>query len=161
MKRTLGLVGAAAMLASTAIGVAAPAAHAESAAAVTPSVLCGPGFTLAKQENVVRFGDPVPAGTFNLMYNRFADTFCGVTVKTRFVGASTDTMAAVGGANPGMVVNSGPRLVIAGPVFDRTGDFASSGRCVLYGASVTDPQGNAYFHETANPAIGWSMYCLP
>jgi hypothetical protein len=134
---------------------AAPTAHAATVSTADPHLLCGPGYVVARQEAVVRFGDPVPVARFHLMYNPFVDTFCGVTVKTRFVGVGTETMAAVGGVDGPMVVNTGTRLLFAGPVFDRP-----DARCVLYGASLTAPDGQLYFHETANPAIGWSRYCL-
>jgi hypothetical protein len=161
MKRKINLLVAIVALALTAIGLAPSAAHAATATAGNPYALCGLGFTIAKQERVVRFDDPAPVATFYLMYNRLTDSFCGVTIKTRYVGTSTETMAAVRGAAQTMVINSGPRFYVAGPVFDRPGDFGSLGRCVLYGASLTDPKGKQYFHETANPAIGWSLYCLP
>jgi hypothetical protein len=166
MKRKLGLLVIAA-LAFVGVGLAAspaqaaPVAHASaagSAAAYNPYVLCGPGYTLARSEGVVRFDDPVRVATFYLMYNPFLDRFCGVTIKSRFVGISTETMAGVGGASGTVIINSGPRLFFAGPVSDRP-TVDASGRCVLYGASLTDPQGNTYFHATANPAIGWSRYC--
>jgi len=154
IRRFLAL--AALPLATLAVTVgAAPAAHAATAATADPHLLCGPGYVVARQEAVVRFGDPVPVARFHLMYSPFVDTFCGVTVKTRYIGISTDTMAAVGGVDGPMVINTGPRLLFAGPVYDRPDK-----RCVLYGASLTAPDGQMYFHETANPAIGWSRYCL-
>jgi hypothetical protein len=134
---------------------AAPAANAAGASAADPRLLCGPGYVGVRQEAVVRFDDPVPVARFHLMYNPFIDTFCGVTVKTRYVGVGTETMAAVGGVEGPMVINAGPRLLLAGPVYDRPDQ-----RCVLYGASLIAPDGQQYFHETANPAIGWSRYCL-
>src|SRR3954468_10914877 len=106
MKRTLRRLAvlAALPLATLAVTVGgAPAAHAAtastatSAAAVDPHLLCGSGYVTARQEAVVRFDDPVPVARFHLMYNPFINTFCGVTVKTRFVGVSTETMAGVGG----------------------------------------------------------------
>ena len=159
MKRVLGIFAVIAASVVAVIGAAAPAAH----AAVNPinaSALCGVGYTLAKQENVVAFGDPVPAATFHLMYNPSVDTFCGVTVKSLYLGVPTQTSADLLGVSGIVISNSGPRLFIAGPVVDRP--FSSErGRCVAYGANLTAPDGKSYSHETANAAIGLSLYCLP
>jgi hypothetical protein len=159
MKRKPGLLAVIATLALGAVGLTAPAAHAATVNPSNPYLLCGVGFTLARNEAVVRDGDPGPAATFDLMYNPITDTFCGITIKTRFLGVNTETMAGVGGASGTVITNTGPRLYHAGPVWEHPG-FGSTGRCVAYGASLTDPAGRTYYHQTANPAIGWSLYCL-
>jgi hypothetical protein len=160
MKRKSGLLGVIATLA-IAVGSTAPAAHAATANPYNPYnpyALCGVGFTLARTEGVVRDADPTPVATFYLMYNQSTDKFCGITIKSRYVGVNTEAMAGVGGATGSVVTDSGPHSYFAGPVRDRPG-FGSTGRCVLYGASLTDPAGRTYYHKTANPAIGWSRYC--
>jgi hypothetical protein len=140
-----------------AIGLTAAAAHAD-VNPTDPYAACGVGFALVRREAVVRTGEPAPAATFYLLYNPAIDTFCGVTSKDKYIGVDTETMAGVGGASGTVLTSSGRRLYFAGPVWERPG-LGSTGRCVAYGASLTDAVGNTYHHESANPAIGWSLYC--
>jgi hypothetical protein len=159
MKRKPALLGVIATLALAAVALTAPAAHAGAVNLDDPYASCGAGFTLARNEAVVRDGDPESVATFYLLYNPITDTFCGITIKSRYLGVATDTMAGVGGASGSVVTSSGPRLYFAGPIWEHPG-LGSAGRCVAYGASLTDPAGRTYYHQSANPAIGWSSYCL-
>jgi hypothetical protein len=155
MKRNPGFLGVVAMLLVAAIGLTAEGAH---AAIVVPYGSCGVGFTLVRKEAVVRADEAAPAAAFYLAYSVVTGTYCGITRKSRYIGVETETSAGVGGASGKVITSSGPQLYLAGPVWDRPG-FGSNHRCVLYGASLTAPDGRTYYHESANPAIGWSMYC--
>jgi hypothetical protein len=159
VKQKLRVLAVITALAVVAIGAWAPAANA-AVNPFNPFASCGFGYTIAKQENVIAYGDPVPAARYFLMYNPTIDTFCGVTIKSLYVGVATDTSASVSGLSNTTHTDLGPRLFVAGPVKDHP--FSNElGRCVLYGASLTAPDGKSFFHETANPAIGFSLYCLP
>jgi hypothetical protein len=123
-----------------------------------PYALCGFGYTLKVKENVVRYGDPLPAATLYVMYNPATNLFCGVTIKERYIGVPTETGVGMYGYNETYASDQGMHFYYAGPVW-QLGGFGGP-KCIAYGAHMTDPLGNHYYHESANPAIGVTPYCV-
>lgn len=137
--------------------MAAPAAQA-SVNPYSPSVLCGLGYQVKVVEDVVRWNDPVPAAELYLLHNPTTNLFCAVTIKQLWVGVPTETSVGVIGGTGQDLHDSGWHYYYAGPVWQVPG-FGQP-NCIGYGASLTDPYGNIYYHESANPAIGYGVYCL-
>jgi hypothetical protein len=145
-----------------ALGVtAAPAAAAPAAPSMTGD-MCGVGYVYVRSESVVRHDSILPAGTVYVEYNPYTRSFCGFAVKSQWVGVATDMhVATVGASGTAGEKNSvsGSSLYAIGP--SREAAWESDGQdCVLFGASISDPWGNHYYHRSANAAIGYTKLCV-
>lgn len=98
--------------------------------------MCGTGYAYVHAEPVVRSGSTLPAGTVYVQYDPYTRTFCGFALKSRWVGMATD-------------------MHVREPAWEHDGRD-----CVLFGARMSDPQGNQYFHQSANAAIGYTRLCV-
>lgn len=149
-------------LGALALGAAAAPAAAAPSAPSTVGDVCGAGYAYVHAEPVVRSGSLLPAGTVYVEYNPYTRSFCGFAVKSRWVGVMTDmhvaTVGASGTADKGNSL-SGPSLYAMGP--SRETAWEHDGQdCVLFGARISDPEGNQYFHQSANAAIGYTRLCV-
>ncbi|MEV0693123.1 hypothetical protein [Streptomyces sp. NPDC050388] len=149
-------------LGALALGVAAAPAAAAPLAPSTVGDVCGAGYAYVHAEPIVRSDSTLPAGTVYVQYNAYTRSFCGFAVKSQWVGVATEmSVATVGSSGTANQSNSasGPRLYSIGPSRDTA--WESDGKhCVLFGASISDPEGNQYFHQSANPAIGYTRLCV-
>ncbi len=158
IRRLWGLVALGALV----VGATAAPAHAKPMEPNTVADMCGPGYVVVRSEQVVRFDDTLPAGVVHIEYNPFTRSFCGFAIKSRWVGVATDMHVATVGAD----METTPVNSVSGPSFHAIGPsrrqaWEDSGKnCVLFGARITDPQGNQYFHQSANPAIGFTRLCV-
>lgn len=124
-----------------------------------PYALCGFGYLAGKTEQVTAGGDPLPAGTLHILYNPGLDTFCAVTIKSRWVGIGTDSWIGLAGGTTGYVDSTGIRFYYNGPIYSRPFADHSMGTCISFGSRITSPGGVEYWHESVNPAIGYGLYC--
>ncbi|WP_344320403.1 hypothetical protein [Streptomyces macrosporus] len=110
----------------------------------------------------MRFDDALPAGTVHIEYNPLTRSFCGFAVKSRWIGTATDMHVATVGAD----METTPLNSVSGPGFYAIGPsrqqaWEDGGKnCVLFGARIADPQGKQYFHQSANPAVGFTRLCV-
>ncbi|MGW3249821.1 hypothetical protein ACWDCX_04555 [Streptomyces fungicidicus] len=151
-----------AALGAVALGLGAAPATAAPLAPSAVGDMCGAGYAYVHAEPVVRSGSTLPAGTVYVQYDPYTRTFCGFALKSRWVGMATDmhvaTVGASGAAEEGNSL-SGTSLYAMVP--SREPAWEHDGRdCVLFGARMSDPQGNQYFHQSANAAIGYTRLCV-
>jgi hypothetical protein len=125
-------------------------------ASASAATLCGFGYTSAYSEPVVAQGDPLPAGTIYLLHNATTNTYCGITIKSRWAGIGTDAWLSLVGNGP-EANSSGIKYYYAGPVY--TQPWADG--CLAFGTRITSPAGVEYWHQSVNPAIGYGHYCKP
>jgi hypothetical protein len=133
---------------------AALAAFAVPASAATnpysPQGVCGSGYSVVKQKRLTAFSNPkVHMATAYLLYSAATGNNCAVTIKRRAIGKPTYTKTILkkrGTGNPyDGITDRGWFRYYAGPVY-----VNAPGRCVRYGAVVSQPKGsrNLVFYRT-------------
>ncbi|MCZ7434844.1 hypothetical protein O7598_00375 [Micromonospora sp. WMMC241] len=152
MRRITRLTGVPTAVAAVLVALAGTGARASE---VTPSTLCGPGYATVDQDPIRDAGTGELLGTVHLLRNLLTGFGCAVTVKSAYAGTLTPTRVHLDPEWLPFSVDEGGRRYAAGPVHG----YVRAG-CVIWGGSMTGPDGVVHQHERANPAIGGAVTCF-
>jgi hypothetical protein len=122
-----------------------------------PLAVCGAGFAVIDSDPIRHTGTKARIGTVYLMRDVTTNRLCGATVKSVYVGLATPTRVYVAPEDAPFVVDEGPEVLLAGPVYTTK---PAPGECAIWGGSMTDPAGVEHQHDRANPAIGGAVTCF-